>query len=96
MSKSLARIPVTMTPETKDVLHRLADLMDTSFARLAGSFLDDARPQLENLADALESFDRDPNVSLTAFHLALIEAQRHALQAQTDFLQEVGKPKPKP
>mgnify|MGYP000254935036 CR=1 FL=1 len=88
MPKTIARIPIGMDPETKAVLHRLADLMDTSVSKLAGSFLDDARPQLEKLADALERASADPHTSMTTLHLAIIEAQRHALQAQTDFLQD--------
>lgn len=92
-SKTVARIPISMDPQTKAVLHRLADLMDTSVAKLAGSFLDDARPQLESLAEALEQAAAEPNTSMTSLHLAIIEAQRHALQAQTDFLQDSMKKK---
>lgn len=87
MPKQVARIPIGMEPETKAVLHRLAGLMDTSVSKLAGSILDDARPQLESLASALEDSSTGSSASLTAMHLTLIEAQRHALQAQADFLQ---------
>ena len=95
MAKPVARIPISLDPETKAVLHRLADLMDTSVAKLAGGMLDDARSQLEALAAALEGAEADPDTSLTSIHLALIEAQRHALKAQTDFLQDkLGNLKP--
>lgn len=88
LAKQSERIPIVIQPETKATILRLAELMDTSFAKLAGGFLDDARPQLDSLAAALEKASADPNTSLTTIHLAIIEAQRKTLQVQTDFLQE--------
>lgn len=85
-----ARVTCVIDAETKELLDDLSDAMDTSFAKLAGSLLDDARPQLRNLRDAVRNAKSDPGTSYTTMHLALIEAQRHALEAQSDFLQEIA------
>lgn len=84
------RINVAVDPQTKDVIDELADLMDTSFAKLAGSLLDDALPQMTNLRDAVKYAKADPGASYTTMHLALIEAQRKALEAQSDFLEGIA------
>lgn len=85
------RVNVAVQPETAETIKRLARIMDSSLAKLAGSFLDDAQPQLEALADSLEKAKADPSTSMTTLHLAIIEAQRHALQAQADFLEDSQK-----
>jgi len=84
------RVTCVIDTETKQLLDDLSELMDTSFAKLSGSLLDDARPQLHNLRDAVKNAKADPDTSYTTMHLALIEAQRHALEAQADFLQDIA------
>ena len=87
------RVSVAIEPETQDTILKLLGLMNTSFAKVAGSFLDDAQPQLQALVDALK--DSKSGISSAAtLQLALIEAQRKALQAQEEFLRaaaEAGK-----
>tara|TARA_E500000318_G_scaffold99376_1_gene101371 strand:- start:7 stop:297 length:291 start_codon:yes stop_codon:yes gene_type:complete len=79
------RATVAIQTETQDTILKLAGLMNSSFAKLAGSFLDDAQPQLQALVDALK--DSKSGISSAAtLQLALVEAQRKALQAQEDFL----------
>lgn len=84
------RVTVTIDTETKKLLDDLSDAMDTSFGKLAGSLLDDARPQLQNFHEAVNNAKSDPGASYTTMHLALIEAQRQALEAQSDFLQDIA------
>ncbi len=89
--KKVVRTNFAIDSETKAVIDELAELMDTSFAKLAGSLLDDACPQMKNLRDAIKNAKSDPGASYTTMHLALIEAQRHALEAQSDFLEGIAK-----
>jgi hypothetical protein len=93
---TVVRVTAAIAPETKAVLDELCDLMDTSFSKLSGSLLDEARPQLEHLRDSIKNAKENPGASYTAMHLALIESQRYALEAQADFLEQIGKQKPKP
>lgn len=86
-----ARIQVSIDPETKAVIQRLADVMDTSFAKLAGSLLDDSRDQLVSLADAMEKAKAEPKNSFSTLSLAMVEAQRHILDAQSDFIRNTTK-----
>ena len=87
------RVSVAIEPETQDTILKLSGLMNTSFAKVAGSFLDDAQPQLQALVDALK--DSKSGISSAAtLQLALIEAQRKALQAQEEFLRALEKTNP--
>ncbi len=90
-----ARIQVSIHPETKAVIERLAEVMDTSFAKIAGSILDDNRAELAAVADAMEKAKADPENSFSTLSLAMVEAQRHILDAQSDFIRETTKKKPK-
>lgn len=86
-----ARIQVSIHPDTKAVIQRLADVMDTSFAKLAGSLLDDNRAELESLADSLEEAKANPEHSFSTLSLAMVEAQRHILDAHSHFLKTTRK-----
>lgn len=88
------RIAIGIRPETKDLLERLAAVMDSSVSKVAGGIIDDAYPQLLSLVEAMEKAKADPATSATTMHLALIQAQRYALEAQADFLENRHKPKP--
>jgi len=95
MTKPIARFTVSVDAATKAVIDDLSELMDTSVTKLAGSLLDDSRPHLEHLRDSIRSAKDNPGTSYTTMHLALIEAQRHALEAQADFLEQIAKAKAK-
>ena len=89
------RFTVTADAETKAVIDELAELMETSTTKLAGSLLDDSRPHLEKLRDSISEAKANPGATYSTMHLALIEAQRAALDAQSDFLEQIAKAKPK-
>lgn len=82
------RIQVAIEPETKAVIQRLADAMDSSFASIAGSILDDNRKELEIAAEAMEKSLKSPQSSSKALHLAMIELQRAGLQVHEDFIND--------
>lgn len=82
------RTNVAIDPETERTIRRLANAMDTSFAKIAGQFLDQAAPQFALIAEAIENAKTDPINANAALHLAMVNSQQHALSAQTDFIQE--------
>lgn len=87
---SRTRIPIVVHPKTKETIMRLAQAMDSSFAKTAGAFLDDAEPHLRKLADSMECQD-GPNVSFSRMYLALLDAQQSVLDQQVDMFQEITK-----
>lgn len=86
------RVNVGIKPATRDALDRLSELTGQSLSSIAGGMIDDALPQLLHLVKALEQAKADPSLGSSAMHLALIEAQRAALDAQADFLDHLKKP----
>ena len=94
MPKVSPRVNIAIRPATRDALGRLSELTDTSMSSIAGGMIDDALPQLLHLIQCIEQAKEDPDTGSSAMHLALIEAQRAALDAQADFLEQLKKPKP--
>ena len=88
------RINIGISYATREALDRLSELTGQSMSSIAGGMIDDALPQLLHLVRALEQAKDDPSMGSSAIQLALIEAQRAALEAQADFLEHFKKPKP--
>ncbi|MFB9353043.1 hypothetical protein ACFFUA_37590 [Streptomyces heliomycini] len=88
------RINIGISYATREALDRLSELTGQSMSSIAGGMIDDALPQLLHLVQCIEQAKEDPAAGSSAMHLALIEAQRAALDAQADFLEQLKKPKP--
>lgn len=85
----IIRTTTSVSPETKRLIDELAKVMGSSFSSLSGHFLDEAAPQMQQLLNALnDTSGGTPSL----LHLAMIEAQRKALDAQTDFLEQTEEP----
>lgn len=80
------RINIGVTPGTKEVLERMAVATETSISKVAGDIIEEAFPQLLVVAEALEKAKSDPHVSMASLQLAMIQAQRYALDVQSDML----------
>lgn len=80
------RINIGVTPGTKEVLERMADVMGTSVSAVVGEIIEEAFPQLLAVTEALEKTKSDPSNSMADLQLAMIQAQRRSLDVQSDFL----------
>lgn len=83
------RFSVAVEPETKAILERLAEAMDTSMAAVAGSILDDNREELRVTAEAMERVLRNPTQKAKAMHLMMLDLQKRSTEEQLSFLKDI-------
>lgn len=85
------RINIAVTPGTKEVLDRIAAATETSVSKVAGDIIEEAFPQLALVANAIEKAKSNPGASMVDLQLALIQAQRGALDVQSSLIQPSDK-----
>lgn len=83
------RFSVAVEPETKAILERLAEAMDSSMAAVAGSILDDNREELRVTAEAMERVFRNPANKAKAMHLMMLDLQKRSTEEQLSFLKDI-------
>jgi len=85
------RLQIPMEESTRVTLKRLSDVTGDSMGSLAGQFLDELEPQLRQLMEAMEKIKTDPRATAAGIHLMLAQAQRDAIEGQTELFQSVSK-----
>lgn len=83
------RFSVAVEPETKAILERLAEAMDTSMAGVAGSILDDNREELRVAVEAMERVLKNPSQKAKAMHLMMLDLQKRGTEEQLSFLKDI-------
>lgn len=76
MASLRPRMKITLNPDTKDSIERAAELMEIPAARLAAQFLNESKPQFDQIIKALELVKSgEASAGINALSIALNQAQ---------------------
>lgn len=88
------RVAVTLSDETRELVHRLAELQETSASKVVAGIVEEFAPTIRQLVEAMEAFKAAP-AEVQAQIAAQVEAIEpdvinSAAEAQANFQNALG------